>query len=104
MTKMVTIYRKPADPGAFDSHYFATHVPLAKQLPGLRKYEVSRGQITGRMPGDSPYMVATLHFDSMDAMKAAFASEVGKACGADRRLFAPNDEDSTMLLFDEETV
>ena len=104
MSKMLMIYRKPADPAAFDRHYFSTHVPLAKQLPGLRKYEVSRGPIVSRMRGDAPYMVATLHFDSTAAMRDAFATEVGKACAADRRLFAPDDEDATMLLFDEEVL
>ena len=104
MSRMVTIYRKPADPAAFDEHYFSVHVPLAKQLPGLRKYDVSRGPIVGRMTGEAPYMIATLHFDSMAALREAFATETGKACAADRRVFAPNDEDSTMLLFDEETL
>ena len=28
---------------AFDKHYFEAHVPIAKKIPGLRKYEVSRG-------------------------------------------------------------
>jgi uncharacterized protein (TIGR02118 family) len=104
MTKMLVIYRKPADPAAFDSHYFSTHVPLAKQLPGLREYQVSRGPIVARTTGDAPYMIATLHFDSMAAMQAAFATEAGKACAADCRLFPPDDGDATMLLFDEEAL
>jgi len=104
MSKMLVIYRKPADPAAFDNHYFSTHVPLAKQLPGLRNYQVSRGPIAGRMTTDAPYMIATLHFDSVAAIRAAFATEAGKACAADRRLFAPDDADLTMLLFDEEAL
>ena len=101
---MLVIYRKPADPAAFDRHYFSTHAPLAKQLPGLRKYQVSRGPIVARMTAEAPYMIATLHFDSMTAIQAAFATEAGKACAADRRLFAPDDADLTMLLFDEEAL
>jgi uncharacterized protein (TIGR02118 family) len=27
---------------AFDKHYFEAHVPIAKKIPGLRKYEVSQ--------------------------------------------------------------
>ena len=30
---------------AFDKHYFEAHVPIAKKIPGLRKYEVSRGPV-----------------------------------------------------------
>ena len=42
MGRMVVIYNTPRDPAAFDAHYFAVHVPLAKKLPGLRRYEVSK--------------------------------------------------------------
>jgi uncharacterized protein (TIGR02118 family) len=101
MAKMLVIYRKPADPAAFDKHYFDVHVPLAKRLPGLRRYEASKGPITLLSPGNTPYFVAALHFDSVAAIREAFASEAGKACAADRRVFAPNDDDCTMLLFDE---
>ena len=41
MGKMLVIYEKPADPTAFDKHYFNVHVPLAKRLPGLRRYAKS---------------------------------------------------------------
>jgi uncharacterized protein (TIGR02118 family) len=104
MSKAIFIYRKPADPAAFEQHYFNTHVPLAKALPGLGKYQVSRGPIAGRMTGEAPHMIAILHFDTMAAMQVAFSSEIGQACAADRRLFAPDDADSTMLLFDEEAL
>ncbi len=45
MARMVVIYRTPKDVEAFDRHYFEIHVPLAKKIPGLRKYEVSDGPI-----------------------------------------------------------
>ncbi len=34
---MIVIYKHPANPEAFDEHYFGVHIPLAKKLPGLRK-------------------------------------------------------------------
>jgi len=37
---------------AFDKHYFEAHVPIAKKIPGLRKYEVSQGPVA--TPGDCP--------------------------------------------------
>jgi uncharacterized protein (TIGR02118 family) len=101
MGKMLVIYKKPADPAAFDKHYFDIHVPLAKRLPGLRRYEVSKDPIALLSPGDTPYLVATLYFDSVADIRKAFVSEAGKACGADRRVFAPNDGDCMMLLYDE---
>ena len=104
MAKMQVIYRQPNDPTAFEQHYFEVHIPLAKRLPGLRRYEVSKGPVTLVTPGNAPYFVATLHFDSVAAIRQAFASEVGKACAADRRMFAPRDDDCVMLLFDEDVV
>lgn len=103
MAKMLVIYKTPADPAAFDRHYFDIHLPLAKQLPGLRRYDVSKRPIVSLLQGEAPYIVATLYFDSLEAIRAAFASEVGKACAIDRRKYAP-DQDVTMLLFDSEAM
>lgn len=100
MAQMVVIYKTPQDPAAFDAHYFGTHVPLAKKLPGLRKYEVSRGPIGMPAGKADVYMVGTLYFDDLAAIRQAFATPEGQACAADRRAFAPNDADVTMLLFD----
>ncbi|WP_244529961.1 EthD family reductase [Mesorhizobium qingshengii] len=104
MAKMLVIYKTPADPAAFDRHYFDIHLPLAKQLPGLRRYDVSKRPIVSLSPGEIPYIVATLYFDSLDAIRAAFASEIGKACAVDRRKYAPEDDDVMMLLFDSEAM
>jgi uncharacterized protein (TIGR02118 family) len=98
---MVVIYKTPKDPATFDKHYFEVHVRLAKKLPGLRKYEISHGPIVSPAGGSGFHMVATLHFDSLAAIQAAFATPEGRASGADRRLFAPNNEDVIMLLFDD---
>ena len=104
MARMVVIYKTPADPAAFDKHYFDVHLPLASQLPGLRRYEVSKAPIIALAGAVDPYLVGTLHFDSMDAIREAFASECGRACAADRRILAPNDKDVQMLLFNDQCV
>jgi len=103
MARMITIFAKPNDVAAFDKHYFETHVPLAKKLPGLRKYEVSSGPIATRSGASDFHLVSTLHFDSLAAMKQAFASPIGQACAADRRALAP-DADALMLLFEDREV
>lgn len=104
MARMVVIYRTPKDPDVFRKHYFEVHIPLAKQLPGLRKYEVSDGSIVKIAGSFDPYLIGTLHFDSLELIKSAFATEVGRACAADRRLMAPNDEDVEIFLFDDREV
>jgi len=88
MATLVVLYNKPADAAAFDAHYFKKHVPLAKTIPGLRKYEVSNGPV-GTPQGPSPYhLVALLTFDSPAAIGAAFASKEGQAAVADLGTFA----------------
>ena len=101
MARMLVIYKTPKDPAAFDKHYFDVHVPMAKKLPGLRKYEVSKGSIVALAGAADPHLVATLHFDSLAAIQQAFATECGRACAADRRILAPEDKDVQMFLFDD---
>lgn len=104
MARMVVIYRTPKDPAAFDAHYFDVHVPLAKRLPGLRKYEVSRSPILTPAGGAEPYLIGTLHFDDLAAIRRAFATPEGQECAADRRVLAPDDGDVQMYLFDATEV
>ncbi|RAZ87016.1 EthD family reductase [Mesorhizobium hawassense] len=104
MAGMVVIYKQPADAKAFDKHYFETHIPLAKKIPGLRKYEVSRGPITVLAGPSDVYLIGTLHFDDLDSMQKGFASAEGKAAGADRRLYAPDESGVQMFIFDSREV
>ena len=88
MIKLLVLYGPPTDPAAFDKYYFESHVPLAKKIPGLRKYTVTKGPIV-TPAGPSPlHLIATLSFDSMAAIGAAFASAEGKATAADVPKFA----------------
>ena len=104
MARMVVIYKKPADVKAFEKHYFETHIPLAKTIPGLRKYEISRGPVTAVAGPPDVYLIGTLYFDDLDAIKKAFASPEGQATAADRQLYAPDDSGVRMFLFDNREV
>jgi uncharacterized protein (TIGR02118 family) len=101
---MVVIYRTPKDIEAFDRHDFGVHVPLAKTVPGLRKYEVSDGLITTRIGAAKIHRIGTLHFDDLGAIERAFASAEGKAAAADRRLFASDNSGVQMFLFNTRDV
>ena len=104
MARMVVIYRTPKDVEAFDRHYFEIHVPLAWKIPGLRKYEISEGPIATPIGPSDVYRIGTLYFDDLAAIEKAFASPEGKAAGADRRVFAPDDSGVQMFLFDSREV
>ena len=102
MARMLVVYRTPDDRAVFDRHYFGVHVPLAKKLPGLRRYEVSNGSIVPMNAAKDTYLIATLHFDSVASIQAAFATEIGQACAADRKALAPDDAVQTFLFEDRE--
>ena len=102
MARLVVMYNKPADAAAFDAYYFAKHVPLAKTIPGLRSYEISASPIGTPQGPSSLYLIATLTFDSMEAIVAAFASKEGQATAADVATFA--QAGVQMLMFDTRQV
>ncbi|MEO8568267.1 MAG: EthD family reductase [Ginsengibacter sp.] len=97
---MIAIYKTPKDIQAFDKHYFEVHIPLAKKLPGLIKYDVGRSPIISVTGHTDIHCIGTLHFESLDAIKAAFASPEGQACASDRRILAPGNDDVQIYLFD----
>jgi uncharacterized protein (TIGR02118 family) len=99
---MVAIYKTPEDTASFDKHYLEVHVPLAKKLPGLRKYRLSQGSISTPFGASEFHMVATLHFDDMEAIKNAFASPEGRAAAADVQTFRQHL--AHMLLIEDHEV
>ena len=102
MAKLLVLYKTPADPAAFDEHYFKRHVPLAKAIPGVQRYEVSAGPVS-TPGGASPYhLVATIDFASMAAIQAAFASPEGQTTAGDLANFAQAGVE--LLVFDTKEV
>ena len=96
MAKLFAMYQQPKDPAAFDSYYFNTHLPLAKTIPGLLSYEVTRGDVMGMGGKHGVYMVATLEFDSMASIASGMGSTQGKAAAADLANFASAGVDIMM--------
>lgn len=86
----LALYEAPADPEAFGRHYREMHIPLARQLPALRRYTLGGGAVAIR--GAPYYLVAELEWDTMEDLRAAFASPQGRATAADAahlQQFAP---------------
>ncbi|MFE1308743.1 EthD family reductase [Streptomyces sp. NPDC058755] len=80
--RFLALYERPADPEAFERHYREVHIPLARRLPGLRRYTVGRDLAPVR-GGEPYYLVASLEWDSLDDLRAAFASPEASATVAD---------------------
>ena len=102
MAELVVMYKTPKDTSAFDTHYFEKHVPIAKKIPGLRKYTVSQGPVATPAGASAFYLIATLTFDNLAAIQSAFASPEGRAAAADVQTFATGGAD--MILYDTREV
>ncbi|MGE5291399.1 MAG: EthD family reductase [Micromonosporaceae bacterium] len=101
MVRFLVLYSTPQDPEAFDRHYRDVHIPLAKKLPGLRRYTISRNSSAVR--GGEPYhLVAELDWDDMASAERAFQSPEGQAAGQDVPDFATGGVQS--MLFELEEV
>ncbi len=98
MALLIAVYKTPKDKTAFDRYYRETHAPLAKKVPGLKAYEISKGPVV--MPGGASnvHLVAILTFDSMAALQAGLASPEGRAAAGDLANFADGGAD--LMMFD----
>jgi uncharacterized protein (TIGR02118 family) len=101
--RFLVLYGPPTDRDAFEDHYLSVHVPLAKRLPGLRRYAVSRDVTTIR-GGDTYYLVAQLEWDSIEALRAAFASPEGRAAAEDMAHLAALSAVHSVVLGDYEVL
>ncbi len=99
---ILALYNTPADTTHFEQYYHGTHIPLAKGMPGLRSFTISKGALGGAA-GDAPYyFVADLAFDSMAAIQAALASPEGQATVADVPKFATSG--MTLMMYETQDV
>jgi uncharacterized protein (TIGR02118 family) len=102
MAKLIALFKHPEDAAAFVRFYFSTHVPLANTLPCLRKYDVSNGGVNTPAGPSAYHLAATLYFDSVASIQAAFASPEGQKAAADLGNFA--DGGVELLVFDTKEV
>ncbi|HEY1503997.1 MAG TPA: EthD family reductase [Stellaceae bacterium] len=102
MARLLVMYKTPKDSAAFDKHYFERHIPLAKTLPGLRRYEVSQGPVVTPAGVSAFHLIVTLHFDDIGAIQHAFASPEGQAAAADVQGFATGGVE--MYIYDNRDV
>ena len=86
---MVVIYRNPElTDEQFRRHLQEIHGPLAKNLPGLRKYVQNIVRSDPKRKPPAWDAVVELYFDDWSAMEAAWASPQGAASDADLPAFA----------------
>jgi uncharacterized protein (TIGR02118 family) len=79
--RFLAVYETPADPETFDRHYREVHIPLLRQLPGLRRFAIGR-DVTA-LHGQPCYLVAELEWETMDDLRASFGTPQGRATADD---------------------
>lgn len=86
---MVVLFRR-ADLSAdqFRRHLEDVHAPLAKALPGLKKYRQNYAVASPKRRHPGWDAIVELYFDSRDAMEAAWTSPQGEASDSDLQRFA----------------
>lgn len=88
MFKLIALFGYPADPIEFETRWSGEFVPLAEQMPGLRRVVV--GRIEGGPAGPAPFHLAhELFFDNREALMAAMTSPEGTAAAQCLMSFAP---------------
>lgn len=72
MIKRITlVWKRPElDAAAFRAFWLGEHVDLARKLPGLRAYSIDF--VTENDAADAPDAIATVRFDTRQALDAAF--------------------------------
>jgi len=74
--EFTTIYYRVDDEEALENFFSTVHLPLAEQLPGLVRREVSR--IKGKPGGDSRFHMAfSLYFATERSFQLSITSAVG---------------------------
>ncbi|HVL85401.1 MAG TPA: EthD family reductase [Pseudonocardia sp.] len=88
MFQLTALYNHPEDAAAFDRHYDEVHAPIARKIPGLLRYTVSRPGPDADGNPPQYHLVAVLDWESQESFQAGLASSEGEAALADLPNFA----------------
>jgi uncharacterized protein (TIGR02118 family) len=97
LATLLVLYKTPTDPAAFDRYYAETHAPLAKKVPGVKAYRISKGPVSTPAGASNIHLVATLTFDSLAALQTGLGSPEGAAAAGDLGNFASGGVDLYMF-------
>lgn len=104
MFKLVTLLklRPGADIDSFERHYREVHIPLARRLPGLKKY--TRSLVHPSPRREAPYYrVAELYFEDYASLRHALASTESQTVLKDAGFFC-QVEDMVQFIAEEEEL
>jgi uncharacterized protein (TIGR02118 family) len=88
MLKLSVLYGHPKNAEDFEKYYKEKHLPLAYNMKGLEKMELTK--VLGTPDGQQAefYRCADLYFKDLEQMQETMASEEGQATVTDLSNFA----------------
>jgi uncharacterized protein (TIGR02118 family) len=88
MIKLTLLYGHPKDAAAFERYYAETHMPIAAQMKGVKRIELSK--VTGTPDDGAPafYRMAELYFDDAQHVQRVMATPEARRTVADLPNFA----------------
>ena len=82
MHKVLVLYGEPKDPAHFKRYYEGTHLPMARQMPGMIACRYGYGaEPLG--PGSGYFCVFEAEFQDLSTLQAALSSEHGRKVTGD---------------------
>ena len=88
MIKATILYGHPVDPAAFEEYYAVHHAPIAAQMKGLERMELTKFISAPDGTKAAYHRMAELYFTSPEALQKTMDSAEGKATLADLANFA----------------
>jgi uncharacterized protein (TIGR02118 family) len=88
MVKLIVLYGQPKSADAFEKYYAETHMPIAREMKGVRRIELAK--VVGAPDGGTPafYRTAELYFDDVAHMNSVMATPEAQRTVADLANFA----------------
>lgn len=102
MVRLLVLYGPPKDPAAFDRYYAEKHIPIARQMKGLKKWTIGKVQGTADGSPSPYYYIADLYLETREDFDRMLASPEGLAAVADVPNYATGGV--TFLYTDVEEV
>lgn len=102
MHRLTILYGHPDDPEEFDRYYYEKHIPIARQMKGLKGWTI--GKLEADNPDERPpyYMIVNLYADTREDLEAIISSPEGQAAANDVSNFATGG--ATFMYDDEEVL
>lgn len=101
MVRLTVLYGHPDDPAEFDRYYRDVHLPLARQMSGLKGWTLGKCVAAGSHASAPYYMIVGLYAESRTALDAILASPAGQATIDDLSNFATG---GAVFLYNDEDV